>query len=126
MQHNMVGWFEVPVTDMDRARKFYQPVFDIDIDVRDFGGLLMGWFPFAEGKPGASGSLIKHADSYKPSETHGPLLYFSSTDVSVELAKIEQAGGKVLQQKTLISVDIGFMGIFIDSEGNRIALHSRK
>lgn len=126
MQHNMVGWFEVPVTDMDRARKFYETVFDIKINVQDFGGLLMAWFPFAEDRPGASGSLIKHSDSYKPSETHGPLIYFSSADVSVELAKIEQAGGKVLQQKTMISEDIGFMGLFIDSEGNRIALHSRK
>ncbi len=122
----MVGWFEIPVTDMERARKFYETIFDININIQDFGGLLMGWFPFAEEKPGASGSLVQHVDSYKPSETHGPLIYFSSKDVSIELAKVEQAGGKVVQQKTMISEDVGFMGLFIDSEKNRIALHSRK
>ncbi|NER11962.1 VOC family protein [Leptobacterium flavescens] len=126
MEHNLVGWFEIPVTDMDRAKKFYEEVFNIEVNVQDFGGLLMGWFPFAEDKPGASGSLVKHEESYQPSDTKGVLVYFASTDLAVELERVVKAGGRVIQEKTQISEDIGYMGLFIDSEGNRIALHSRE
>lgn len=126
MEHNAIGWFEIPVTDMDRAKKFYETVFDIEIQVQPFNELLMGWFPFAEGKPGASGSLVKHPDFYKPSDKAGVLVYFASADLEKELDRVERAGGKVLQTKTQISEDVGYMGVFLDSEGNRIALHSRK
>ncbi len=122
----MVGWFEIPVTDMDRAKKFYEAVFKVKIEVQNFNDLLMGWFPFAQGKMGASGTLVKQADFYHPSKTAGALLYFSSKDVQEEVDRIEKAGGKILQTKKLISEDIGYMALFIDSEGNRIALHSRQ
>lgn len=124
MKQNMVGWFEIPVEDMNRAQKFYEAVFSVTIQVQDFGGVLMGWFPFAEDKPGASGSLIKQ-ESYTPSSSDGVLVYFASVDVAIELAKVEAHGGKIIQGKTQISPEIGYMAIFIDSEGNRIALHSR-
>ncbi len=122
----MVGWFEIPVEDMERARKFYEAIFDIEIEVHPMGELLMSWFPFAEDKSGTSGSLVKHQDWYKPSASHGPLLYFSSEDVQIQLDRLEKAGGKVFRPKTLIREDIGYMAVFIDSEGNRVALHSRK
>jgi len=121
----MIGWFEIPVNDMDRAKAFYETMFNINIQVQDFGGVLMGWFPFAEGKSGASGSLIKH-EAYQPSDSQGVLIYFSSSDVSDELNRIEAAGGKVVQPKTQISPDFGYMALFIDTEGNRMALHSRQ
>lgn len=121
----MVGWFEIPVTNMDRAKAFYDTVFQIEVQVQDFGGTLMGWFPWAEGKPGANGSLIQQ-ESYKPSETHGVLIYFASNNVQNELDRVENAGGKILRSKTQISPDIGYMGVFSDSEGNRIALHSKE
>lgn len=124
MEHNMVGWFEIPVTDMERAKTFYERVFEIKIQVQDFNGVLMGWFPFAEDKLGASGSLIQH-EAYEPSSKAGVLIYFSSADVGDELKRVEAAGGKVLQAKTQISPDVGYMGLILDSEGNRIALHSR-
>ncbi|NND51314.1 MAG: VOC family protein [Flavobacteriaceae bacterium] len=125
MEHNMVGWFEVPVTNMDRAKAFYNAVFNIDIQVQDFGGVQMGWFPYAEGKGGASGSLIQNA-AYEPSETKGVLVYFSSEDLNNEMGRVEAAGGKVVKPKTQISPEVGYMGIFIDTEGNRMALHSRQ
>ena len=120
----MVGWFEIPTTDINRAKSFYDKVFNINIHIQDFGGVQMGWFPYAEGKEGASGSLIKQ-ESYIPSDSQGVLVYFSSADVNIELGKVEGAGGKIVQAKTQISPEVGYMGLFIDSEGNRIALHSR-
>jgi len=118
----MVSWFEIPVSDMNRAKTFYDAVFNIKIDIQDFGGVMMGFFPSFKESPGAMGSLIKE-DSYTPSHG-GTLIYFSSDDVQNELDKIENAGGKILQEKTLISPDHGYMGVFQDSEGNRIALYS--
>lgn len=125
MKDNMVGWFEIPVVNMDRAKAFYDAVFSIEVQVQDFEGTLMGWFPFAEDKPGASGSLV-YNEAYKSSETHGVLVYFASEEIVRELSRVEAEGGKVIQQKTQISPEVGFMAIFVDSEGNRIALHSRK
>ncbi len=121
----MVGWFEIPVLDMDRAKSFYESVFKIEVQVQDFGGTLMGWFPWAEGKMGATGSLILQSE-YKPSNTEGVLIYFASVDVENELNRIEKAGGKILKPKTQISPEVGYMGLFLDTEGNRIALHSRE
>lgn len=126
----MVGWFEVPVTDMDRAVKFYNEVFQIKITIHELGSLTMGWFPFTEdqNRPGAAGSLVLHSDAYKPSSDKGVLIYFSSRtgNLEDELSRIKAAGGKVIQPKTQISPDYGYMALFIDSEGNRVALHSRK
>ena len=124
MERNMVGWFEIPVHDMDRAKEFYETVFNIKINIQNFGGLLMGWFPDRGEAHGAQGTLIKQ-DSYVPSQ-EGVLIYFMSDDVQNELDRIKEAGGKIYQPKTLISLDYGYMAAFIDSEGNRIALHSRK
>lgn len=124
MEYNMVGWFEIPVSDMDRAKKFYETVFKVDIHVVDFDGILMGWFPDRGDVPGAQGTLIKQ-ESYKPSQ-EGTLVYFISEDVQNELDRIEEAGGKLYQPKTQLSPEHGFMGVFIDTEGNRIALHSKE
>jgi len=121
----MVSWFEIPVTNIERAKAFYDTVFSIEIQIQDFGGTLMGWFPFAEGKLGASGSLIQNA-AYKPSESKGVLIYFSTEDITTEIDRVEAVGGKIVKVKTQISPDIGYMALFIDSEGNRMALHSRQ
>ena len=123
MNSNLVNWFEIPVTDMDRAKAFYEGVFNINITIQDFEGTLMGWFPFDPKKPGISGSLVKN-ETYRPSETHGPVVYFSSDDIENTLKKVEANGGKVIQVKTEISPEIGHMGVFVDCEGNRISLYT--
>ncbi len=125
MENNVVGWFEIPVTDMERAKKFYETVFEFEIQVQDFHGTQMGWFPFNESAPGAAGSLVKQAD-YEPSEDKGVLIYFSASDIISELNRVKAAGGKIIQEKTLIAEDIGYMALFLDLEGNRIALHCRE
>jgi len=119
-----VRWFEIPVKDMDRAILFYNHVFEITLEKQDFGGLAMAWFPWNETSKGAGGSLIQD-NNYKPSH-EGTLVYFSSEDVEKETNRVEEAGGKILQKKTEISPDIGYMALFEDTEGNRIALHSNK
>jgi uncharacterized protein len=123
---NPVGWFEIPVLDMDRAISFYEKVLNVKIQKVDMGGLMMGWFPFDEKVVGASGALVQQPENYKPS-TDGVLIYFSASsgDLGHELGRVESAGGKVLQAKTLISSEVGYMGVFLDTEGNRAALHSR-
>ena len=123
---NVVGWFEIPVTDMKRAIKFYKDVLGHELSHQNMGDLEMALFPFAD-VAGTPGSLVKHHEFYKPS-ADGTLIYFTSPsgDLGNELAKVESAGGKVLMKKKFITEDTGYMGLFIDSEGNRIALHSRK
>ena len=123
MKYNMVGWFEIPVNDMERAKAFYETVFQVEIKIVDFGGLTMGWFPDRGEVQGAQGTLIRQ-ESYIPSK-EGTLVYFISEDVQNELDRIEGAGGKIYQPKTQISPEHGYMGVFIDSEGNRVALHSK-
>ena len=118
----MVGWFEIPVSDMDRAKQFYETVFNVEIKDVEFGDVKMGWFPDNNGAYGATGSLIKQ-NSYIPSK-EGTLVYFLSKDVQIELDRVEAAGGKIGLEKTKISDENGFMGVFLDSEGNRVALHS--
>lgn len=124
-EENMVGWFEIPVTDMQRAKEFYEAAFDIKIEVHQMGELEMGWFPFVSEGSGAGGSLVRHEEFYHPSPTHGTLVYISCPDVKDSLELIVKAGGKVVQEKKLIAEGYGYMGLFIDSEGNRVALHSR-
>ena len=121
-----VGWFEIPVSDMDRAIVFYNAIFQVRINKQNFGGIEMGWFPFSADAKGAPGSLIRNSDNYKPSSSDGTLVYLSSADVNDELGRIEAAGGEIIQAKTQISEDHGYMALFKDSEGNRIALHSSK
>jgi predicted enzyme related to lactoylglutathione lyase len=126
MESNAAGWFEIPVSKMERAIKFYESVFGYKLERHQMGELDMAWFPFAD-VPGAPGSLVYHKEFYKPS-TDGTLVYFTchSGDLSNELSKVESAGGKDLVPKTLIKEDVGYMAVCVDTEGNRIALHSKQ
>jgi len=124
-KNNPVGWFEIPVTDMERAVRFYETVFNVKLERMPMGDLDMAMFAHSDGI-GSGGALVKHDRYYKPS-TDGVLIYFTTAygDAAKDLEKVTQAGGNVIQPKTLISEDIGYMGMFIDTEGNRIAVHSR-
>ncbi len=122
IEHNLVGWFEIPVMDMGRARAFYEHVFDIELEEHRMGPSQMAWFPMWEGTIRAAGSLVK-GEGYEPSPA-GTLVYFTAPDIDAALARVEEKGGRVLTPKTGIG-EFGFIGIFQDAEGNRIGLHSR-
>ncbi len=121
---NPIGWIEIPVTDMARAMRFYNAVFGWDLKETPLGPLSMAMFPWKEGEAGASGALVKN-ENYTPSAL-GCLVYFNCDDAAVEAGRVESAGGKLLRGKTQISPDVGYMALAVDTEGNRIALHSRK
>ena len=123
MEFNPVVWFEVPVTDMDRAIEFYQTVFKREINKANVGGEEMAFFASEQGKGGVSGALIR-STQHEPSEK-GVVIYFASADVDTELSRVEAAGGRIIKPKTLITEEIGHCGAIIDSEGNQIAIYCR-
>ena len=117
---NPVNWFEIPVTDMDRAKAFYETVFKIEIAINELDNSVMGWFPFDHSAPGATGTLIK-GEAYIPSHA-GTMVYFSVQEINDVLDRVEIAGGQVINPKFSIG-EHGFCGHFEDTEGNRIAVH---
>lgn len=122
-EHNPVGWFEIPVTDIDRATGFYRRIFGIDLQARRMGDALVAMFPSAPGSTGTSGMLVQAGEAV-PSP-HGVMIYFTEPDIDGALARVEEAGGEVLVPCTSIG-QYGWVGIFADSEGNRIGMHSRR
>jgi predicted enzyme related to lactoylglutathione lyase len=121
---NVLNWFEIPVSDMERAVKFYSEVMGYESMYQmNMGGYDMAFFPM-EGE-GVGGALVK-GDVCVPSDK-GAMIYLNANpDLSTPLSKIEAAGGKVILPKTIINDEIGFMATFVDSEGNRVAFHSNK
>jgi predicted enzyme related to lactoylglutathione lyase len=120
---NPVNWFEIPVKDVGRARKFYEKVFGKELTPEEMGPLTMAFFPMEQGVPGAAGTLIK-GESYEPSHA-GTVVYFSVDDIEETLRRIHVSGGKTLMPKQSIG-EYGFIAHFEDTEGNRVALHSMK
>jgi len=121
---NAISWFEIPATDLDRAQKFYETIFGVSLIVMDFPSMKMRMFPL-EDMMGVGGAVVDSGGFHKPSATDGPLIYLNANpDVQLVLDKIEAAGGTVMVPKTEISPEYGHMAVFIDTEGNRIALHS--
>jgi uncharacterized protein len=122
---NAISWFEIPTTDLDRAQRFYETIFATSLIPFDLQNLRMRMFPIENQMSGIGGALCHNKDFYKPSSTDGPLIYLNGNpDVQNVLDRVEAAGGKVLVPKTQISPEYGYMAVIIDSEGNRIALHS--
>ncbi len=123
MQH-MIAWFEIPASNLDRARKFYETIFAIELHEMPLANQLrMAVFPVDSGAVG--GALCQHPGFYRPSHD-GTLVYLNGNpDLQEILSRVTAAGGKVIVPKTQISPEYGYMAVFEDSEGNRIALHSR-
>jgi predicted enzyme related to lactoylglutathione lyase len=118
---NPVIWFEIPVTDMPRGKAFYEAVFGFKLEVIDHGARQMAMFPMEMNATGTGGALVK-GEEHVPSH-NGTLIYFAVTDITATLAKVTASNGKMLVPKTDIG-QYGFFGLFEDSEGNCVGLHS--
>lgn len=117
-----LNWFEIPVTDMNRALKFYNTILGVEMSTMEaMPGFTMAMLPATENHVG--GAIVK-GEGYVPSQ-QGTVVYLNGgDDLSNVLNKVEGAGGKVIMPKTNIGNEYGFMAIFTDTEGNKVGLHS--
>ncbi|OYY73213.1 MAG: lactoylglutathione lyase [Gammaproteobacteria bacterium 28-57-27] len=124
---NPVGWFEIYVEDMERAKAFYESVFAVQLSKLDApsaesAGMEMWAFPMQrEGGYGASGALVKFPGV--PSGGNSTLVYFSCADCALEASRVGASGGKIYRDKFAIG-QFGFIALALDTEGNMIGLHS--
>ncbi len=126
MKPNPVVWFEIYVQDMQRARAFYEAVFQCQLETLaspegEAQGMQMLSFPGDMSTMGASGALVKMDGA--PAGGGGTLVYFACEDCAVEQGRAVQAGGQVIKPKFSIG-QYGHCALVIDTEGNAIGLHS--
>ena len=122
---NAISWFEIPATNLDRATTFYETIFGVSLAVMDMPNIKMRMFPLDDMMNNVGGAVVDSGGFHKPSATDGPLIYLNGNpDVQHILDKVDAAGGKILVPKTEISPEYGFMAVIIDTEGNRVGLHS--
>ena len=119
--NNPIGWFEIYVADMARARAFYEAVFGVALAELESPGMQMWAFPMLPEKPGASGALVRMPGF--PMGGNNIVVYFSCADCAVEAAKAAESGGTVHKEKMSIG-RYGYIALVIDTEGNMIGLHS--
>lgn len=121
---NALNWFEIPVNNFNVAKKFYEIVFDTEMFAMEAMGLKSAFFS-ADLKTGGIGGCIIEGEGYQPSAT-GTIVYLNGgDDLSIPLARVESAGGKIILPKTSVGPN-GFMAHFMDTEGNKVGLHSQK
>ena len=123
MQSNPVGWFEIYVQDMARAKAFYEKVFDGTLQKLEGPDDEMWAFPMQDDKWGAAGALVRMAGC--PSGGNSTMVYFSCDDCAVEAARVGESGGKVVREKFSIG-PYGFIALVTYTEGNMIGLHSMR
>lgn len=121
---NCVNWFEIPVENMQRAKQFYQKIFSIEMEEDIVMDTQMTFFPSERGNGKVGGALVK--SEWHKSNTEGVLVYLNADpDIAIVLEKIEEEGGIVFMSKTTIPTGEGFIAMFLDTEGNKVALHSK-
>lgn len=117
---NYISWFEIPALNFNRAVGFYNTIFGIQMETNTMNGYSMAFFPTINGAGGA----IICGEGTDPSEK-GPTLYLNGgKDLNNVLKYVDSAGGRVLMPKQQINENAGYFALFIDSEGNKLALHS--
>lgn len=122
---NAINWFEIPAANFERAKKFYGAIFDAELHEMEVMGSQMAFLPGDNASGEVSGAVCA-GEWYTPS-SQGALIYLNGgEDLSESLARVEKAGGEVVMPKTKISDEIGYMAMFMDTEGNRVAFHSPK
>lgn len=121
IMENYVNWFEIPVSDFPRAKNFYSQVLEAEITEVEMMGSLMGMLPSDDRN--VSGAIVK-GDDYEPSKS-GTLIYLNGqNNLTAMLDRVEEAGGTIILGKTPISDQFGYFGLFLDTEGNKMAIHS--
>ncbi len=124
MERNPVGWFEIYVQDMNRAKRFYETVLQTQLEKLDAGDELdMFAFPMEMGAEGAAGALVHMPGA--PSAGFGTLVYFRSDDCAIEAGRVVAAGGRLHRDKMSIG-QYGFVALAVDTEGNMFGIHSTK
>lgn len=118
MKH-LVNWIEIPVTDMNRAIKFYSAILGVEFFQMPLGNNEYALFPCDDKHN--TGALAKGGD-YKPSANGITIYLDGGKDLSTILSKVNKAGGSVLLEKTFLGDQAGYVGLFLDSEGNKIGL----
>lgn len=118
---NLINWFEIPATDFKRAVSFYKAILGVEIKETEMFGTKMGFFP-TDGT-NVSGGIVQ-GEEYQPS-ANGILAYLNGgNDLQTVLDKVEPNHGSIIVPKTQISPEMGYFGMFIDTEGNKMAVHS--
>ena len=120
---NFISIVEIPVSDFPRAVRFYQDVMGISIQKMEMGGVTMGVLPNEEGTVNV---VLAKGDDYKPTADGAVLYLQAGDDLQPMLDRVKQHGGQILVPKTEISPEMGFFALFIDTEGNKLGLHSVK
>lgn len=121
---NVLNWFEISATDLYRAKGFYEAVFEIQMPITSNMGIDMAFFPYTMGSGKLSGAICK-SEHHKPSQ-EGCIIYLNANpDLQKFLDRVERAGGQVVMPKTKISDEVGYMAFIIDTETNKIAVHSQ-
>jgi uncharacterized protein len=121
MSNNPVGWFEIYVQDMGRAKAFYESVFGVELARLAGTDLEMWAFPPLPERHGAPGALVRMPGF--PSGANSVIVYFTCADCAVEAAKAARSGGKIQKEKSSIG-QYGYIALVVDTEGNMIGLHS--
>ena len=121
MENNPIGWFEIYVQDMGRARAFYDAVFETRLERLEGPDIEMWAFPMEPDRPGAPGALVKMEGF--PSGGNSTIVYFTCSDCAVEARRASESGGKIFKDKFSIG-QYGFIALVFDTEGNMIGLHS--
>lgn len=117
---NFISWFEIPASNFERAVEFYNRIFKIELETDQMNGYSMAFFPNQNGVGGA----IICGEGSVPSQ-NGSLLYLNGgEDLQDVLSEVEAAGGEVILPKQKINDENGYFALFIDTEGNKMALHS--
>lgn len=119
---NAVNWFEIPVSDFARAKKFYSTIYNYEMPEMQMGSVTMGMLPYQQ-EQGVGGAIC-FGEGYEPTEKGAKLYLNGGDDLTTVLNRVEAAGGKVVMGKTEIPDNMGYFAIFHDTEGNWIGIHS--
>lgn len=118
-----LNWFEIPARDFKRATTFYAKVLDVQIQVDPSPTMQYAYLP-ADPQSGGFGGAIASGENFVPAMTGTTVYLDGGKDLSGPLGRVEAAGGKVILPKTPVGENRGFIGLFMDTEGNKVGFHS--